>query len=247
VVLSLEGTAAFSLEAEDAAADLNGAKADVRAWQLVWRVFRTFAVVAQLVVSVTGTPITAPSPPPRHLLLMTHTTAHAHVPPHTENKVEEQTMHAAIKHLQALPAQFEGTHGLSHVCRHLNVMTWRLVVLTWHTTNVGVAQHVLAELEPAGTQAGGFNGAALREACFVVVQLSAWTAALFQAWSAAFPAKQRRKNHPANSVLLPLPRVCVCVSCACACACAVLTARTCARVRAVARVCDCRCRRRRRR
>ncbi|ELR17265.1 uncharacterized protein ACA1_059820 [Acanthamoeba castellanii str. Neff] len=141
VVLSLEGTAAFSLEAEDAAVDLNGAKTDVRAWQLVWRVFRTFAVVAQLVVSV------------------------------AENKVEEQTMHEAIKRLQALPAQFEG-----------------------------VAQHVLGELEPAGTQAGGFNGAALREACFVVVQLSAWTAALFQAWSAAFPAKQRRKNHPANSV-----------------------------------------------
>ncbi len=95
--------------------------------------------------------------------------------------------------------------------------------MTWHTTNEGVAQHVLAELEPAGAQAGGFNGAALREACFVVVQLSAWTAALFQAWSAAFPAKQRRKNHPANSVLLP-PRACV----SCACACAVLTARTCA-------------------
>jgi hypothetical protein len=34
----------------------------------------------------------------------------------------------------------------------------------------------------------------------VVMQLSAWTAILFQAWSAAFPAKQRRKNHPANSV-----------------------------------------------
>jgi hypothetical protein len=26
----------------------------------------------------------------------------------TENKVEEQTMHAAIKHLQALPAHFDG-------------------------------------------------------------------------------------------------------------------------------------------
>jgi hypothetical protein len=146
-------------------------------------------------------------------------------------------MHEAIKHLQALPAQFEGTHG--HVCRHLNMMTWRVVLTRRDVAPVGVAQHVLGELESAGTQAGGFNGAALREACFVVVQLSAWTAALFQAWSAAFPAKQRRKNHPANSVMLPPARACR--------ARVVLTARTCASACAVARVCDCRCRRRRRR
>jgi len=52
----------------------------------------------------------------------------------------------------------------------------------------------------AADTAGCFNGAALREVNFVVAYVSTWAALLFKVWSAAFPAKQRRKNHPANMV-----------------------------------------------
>jgi hypothetical protein len=50
----LEDGAALSLDAESDAEAKADTKTDVRAWQFVWRVFRAFNLVAQLVVSVTG-------------------------------------------------------------------------------------------------------------------------------------------------------------------------------------------------
>jgi hypothetical protein len=54
-VLCLEDGAALSLDTESDAEAKADTKTDVRAWQFVWRVFRAFNLVAQLVVSVTGT------------------------------------------------------------------------------------------------------------------------------------------------------------------------------------------------